>query len=214
MLDHFDAATKHNRIIIKSKCKASGDCAICLDRLTGKTCAYLPCTHLFHNSCLDEAFKQKLYTCPLCRYDLVEALKKTDFIFPIVEHSSSDFSFIDGIHRIYLTASYNNTPLDYDNLFTYAYVNSNRHITSTHDDDNELMPDLVVESDSDVEMEENNTSMAQQDRWNNILTHIMQDTLFGLPPPEINSNTVVYETATDVNDPEMSFYDFLGFFNI
>lgn len=222
MLDHFNTATKHNRIILEANCTQSDDCAICLDRLTSKTCAYLPCTHLFHNSCLQQAFKEKLYSCPLCRYDLVEALKKTNFIFPVADRFSTDFSFIDGINRIYLTASYNNVPFDYDNPFTYAYVNSSGHITSTHDNDNdnELMPDLIdsdMDMDMDMEMEENNTSMTQQGRWTDILTHIMQDTLFGSPPPPsppqpVNSTTVVYETATDVNDPEMSFYEFLVFF--
>ena len=204
MLDHFDIATKHNRIILEANCQAADNCAICLDRLTSNTCAYLPCTHLFHNRCLHQAFEQKLYTCPLCRYDLVEALKKTNFIFPVADHFSADaffiddVSFIDGIYRIYLTASpsYNNVPFIYN--------------------ENEFMPDLV---DSDMEMEENNTSMAQHDRWSGILTHIMQDTLFESPPPPpppppqaINSTTVAYET--EGNQAEMSFYEFLGFFNI
>jgi hypothetical protein len=225
MLDHFNAATKHNRIILEANCQAADDCAICLDRLTNNTCAYLPCTHLFHNRCLHQAFEQKLYSCPLCRYDLVEALKKTNFIFPVADHFSADasfindVSFIDGIYRIYLTASpsYNNVPFDYDNPFTYAYVNSNGHITSTHDDNNELMPDLV-DSDMEMEMEEINTTTHQQDRWTGLLTNIMRDTLFGPPSQSISSTTLLSEPLpplmeAEANEPEMSFYDFLVFFN-
>ncbi len=77
-----DAAAHYERIIIKNKCTISDDCAICLDSLLSKQIIYLPCKHFFHLSCLKYCLDTKLYTCPLCRYDLVNALIKSNFKFP------------------------------------------------------------------------------------------------------------------------------------
>lgn len=77
-------ASKHQRIILQKKCTIKDDCAICIDSLLAKPVMYLPCKHFFHQSCLNQAFEKKLYTCPLCRYDLVEALIKINFKFPMV----------------------------------------------------------------------------------------------------------------------------------
>jgi len=77
-------ACKYERIIIKNKCKNPDDCSICLDSLFMKQVAYLPCKHSFHQSCLKQVFEKKMYSCPLCRYDLMNALKKANFIFPPV----------------------------------------------------------------------------------------------------------------------------------
>jgi hypothetical protein len=91
-------AHKYDRIILKKRqktapedkeceakeCKEGDECAICLDSIDQQMLAYLPCKHFFHHSCLKQAFVKKLYTCPLCRYNLVPALLKTDFKFPIV----------------------------------------------------------------------------------------------------------------------------------
>ena len=77
-----DDAAHYDRIIIKNKCTISDDCAICLDSLLSKQIIYLPCKHFFHLSCLKYSLDNKLYTCPLCRYDLVNALIKSNFKFP------------------------------------------------------------------------------------------------------------------------------------
>ena len=82
-------ACKYERIIIKNKCKNPEDCSICLDSLFMKQVAYLPCKHSFHQSCLKQVFEKKMYSCPLCRYDLVNALKKANFIFPPVYNAYS-----------------------------------------------------------------------------------------------------------------------------
>jgi hypothetical protein len=74
----------HQRIILKNKCNLQEDCAICIESLYQKKVAYLPCKHFFHHSCLKLALEKKLYTCPLCRYDLVEALRNINFQFPQV----------------------------------------------------------------------------------------------------------------------------------
>ena len=85
-MDHpmAENASKHQRIILQKKCTIKDDCAICIDSLLAKPVMYLPCKHFFHHSCLNQAFEKKLYTCPLCRYDLVEALIKINFKFPMV----------------------------------------------------------------------------------------------------------------------------------
>ena len=89
------AAAKYDRIISQSKCHLNEDCAICLQSLFLKAVNYLPCKHYFHADCLNQAFKSKLYTCPLCRYDLLEPLRKTGFIFPqeTPHYYNSDFDF-------------------------------------------------------------------------------------------------------------------------
>ncbi len=66
----------HKRIILKTKFKDDNEkCAVCLDSMHEKTIAILPCKHYFHYTCFDEMTQTKLYTCPLCRYDLKPALK-------------------------------------------------------------------------------------------------------------------------------------------
>ena len=78
-------AAKYSRIILQKRCKnETENCSICLESLYMKPVIYLPCKHFFHQTCLNQAFEKKLYTCPLCRYDLVEALTKINFKFPVV----------------------------------------------------------------------------------------------------------------------------------
>jgi hypothetical protein len=78
------AAKKYNRIILLKNSKIhTDDCSICLESLAMKTINSLPCGHSFHHVCLYQAFEKKLYTCPLCRYDLVEALLNSGFKFPM-----------------------------------------------------------------------------------------------------------------------------------
>jgi hypothetical protein len=85
-------AAELERIILEKNCKNKDECAICIDTLASKTVAYLPCSHFFHHACLKQAFANKLYTCPLCRYDLVPALTKMKFVFPV--YTPPIYSFI------------------------------------------------------------------------------------------------------------------------
>jgi hypothetical protein len=85
MNDYKDHAYKYERIILQNKCKNPEDCSICLDSLLMKQVAYLPCKHSFHQACLKQAFEKELYSCPLCRYNLVNALQNANFIFPPVD---------------------------------------------------------------------------------------------------------------------------------
>ena len=75
-------AEKYSRIMCQPKCKLQEECSICLQTLFMKSVNYLPCKHIFHADCLNQAFKSKLYTCPLCRHNLVIPLLKTGFVFP------------------------------------------------------------------------------------------------------------------------------------
>jgi hypothetical protein len=79
-----ESAAKYDRLILQKKCTIADDCAICIDSLLTKPVMYLPCKHYFHKACLQQALEKKLYTCPLCRHDLLDALLKTDFKFPVV----------------------------------------------------------------------------------------------------------------------------------
>ena len=76
-------ASNHERIIIQRKYPSNNDeCSICFDELFNKSVSYLPCKHLFHSSCLNKTFENKIYSCPLCRLDLKDALTKINFNFP------------------------------------------------------------------------------------------------------------------------------------
>jgi hypothetical protein len=97
LLNYTDWAAYYDRIIIERKagtckagtckagtCKAGTDkkddeveeCAICLDLLEKKLIAHLPCKHAFHLTCLKQAVQAKNYSCPLCRYNLVQSLRQ------------------------------------------------------------------------------------------------------------------------------------------
>lgn len=76
-------ASNHERIIIQSKYSLNKDeCSICFEELLNKAVSYLPCNHLFHTTCLNKTFENKIYNCPLCRLDLNDALTKINFKFP------------------------------------------------------------------------------------------------------------------------------------
>ena len=189
--DCVESAKKYNRIIIQKKCKNQMDeCAICLDSHYMKTVAYLPCGHAFHHACVQQAFAKNLYSCPLCRSDLVEALLKTNFQFPVAEddtisthistHISTRIGRMFGTHFAIPYTYYDNYDDAYDDD-TYARDTYARdtYARDTYDD----IPDLVssdtdsLDIDSD-DMPENNRSL-----WSGMLVHIMQDTLFGDTPP-------------------------------
>ena len=177
--DCVESAKKYNRIIIQQKCKNQMDeCAICLDSHYMKTVAYLPCGHVFHHTCVQQAFAKKLYSCPLCRSDLVEALLKTNFQFPVAEdetistHISTRIGRMFGTHFAIPYTYYDN----YDDAYD-AYARDT-YARDTYDD----MPDLVSSDTESVDMPENNRSL-----WSGMLMHIMQDTLFGDTPPADDS---------------------------
>ncbi|XP_065831530.1 RING finger protein 215-like isoform X3 [Oscarella lobularis] len=62
----------------RSSCPATGDsCSICLDEYTLKqVLRILPCGHSFHRSCVDSWLISRR-TCPLCKYNILEAFSKT-----------------------------------------------------------------------------------------------------------------------------------------
>ena len=75
-------AKLYNRVMIQNNCQLKGvECAICLDSVFCRKIIYLPCKHYFHYDCLCGAVENKLYTCPLCRFNLVTPLLKAGFNF-------------------------------------------------------------------------------------------------------------------------------------
>ncbi|GMJ02181.1 hypothetical protein HRI_003888700 [Hibiscus trionum] len=47
-----------------------GDCTVCLEGLeVGSNAARMPCSHMFHNQCIEEWLKQSHY-CPVCRFEM------------------------------------------------------------------------------------------------------------------------------------------------
>ena len=183
MNDYKDHAYKYERIILQNKCKNPEDCSICLDSLLMKQVAYLPCKHSFHQACLKQAFEKELYSCPLCRYNLVNALQNANFIFPPV-----DDPFAHGGAYIYtyvLPYVYNGDT--YMNASAAGAVPNasaaganvvgasaagavpNASAADAGDD----MPDLV---DSDDDMPDLVDFNAEADsNWSSLLIYIMQD---------------------------------------
>ena len=93
MLNHMECAAHYNRLIIQTKCKKDDSCAICLLPLLNKKVTYLPCRHYFHHNCLNQAIENKIYTCPLCRYSLTEALVQIGIDDSSLAISSHNFWF-------------------------------------------------------------------------------------------------------------------------
>jgi hypothetical protein len=123
-----DAAAKYDRLIRQKKCTIADDCAICIDSVLAKPVMYLPCKHFFHQACLNQAFEKKLYTCPLCRYDLLEPLLKANFKFPMV----------------YDMNTYMNTFFyTYPNIYPYTDHPDDENPDEQYDD----MPELIDDSD-------------------------------------------------------------------
>ena len=131
---HDICAEKHKRLILQKKCKnKDNDCSICLTSLFMRSVIYLPCKHVFHQRCLNQAVEAKLYTCPLCRYDLLDPLLKSGFIFPEVQQQTPLYRF------------------DIENT-SYILLLLDDWIRESNLDD--LPPDLVHSSDEEEEEEE------------------------------------------------------------
>ena len=73
-INYKECATYYDRMILQSKCNVEDDCSVCLESLLNKNAIYLPCKHYFHSACLNMMIKAKTYTCPLCRYNLINSL--------------------------------------------------------------------------------------------------------------------------------------------
>ena len=78
---YTDCAAYYDRLILQTKCKIQDNCAICFDTLVNRSIIYLPCKHYFHANCIKQTFENEIYTCPLCRYDLMNSLKKVGHKF-------------------------------------------------------------------------------------------------------------------------------------
>jgi Ring finger domain len=83
----IDSAARHKRIMVQNKCGLSDECAVCLESVFGRKVMYLPCKHYFHHDCLIGAFANKLYTCPLCRHNLIQPLIKIGFFKPTIYYA-------------------------------------------------------------------------------------------------------------------------------
>ena len=169
MNDYKDHAYKYERIILQNKCKNPEDCSICLDSLLMKQVAYLPCKHSFHQACLKQAFEKELYSCPLCRYNLVNALQNANFIFPPV-----DDPFAHGGAYIYtyvLPYVYNGDTYMNADVVGANVVGAVPNASAADAGDD--MPDLV---DSDDDMPHLVDFNAEADsNWSGLLIYIMQD---------------------------------------
>jgi hypothetical protein len=147
-------ASKYERIILQNKCpREEEECSICLDSLYMKQIAYLPCKHSFHQKCIQYSFEKKLYSCPLCRYDLLTALKKTNFIFPVV-YDPYTYTY---------TYPY---PYTYDYTYIYDYIiladglfDYTNDIDNNHNDFG--IPPLIVSEEYNMQY------------WSNIMVNIM-----------------------------------------
>jgi hypothetical protein len=80
-----DCSAYYDRLIIQKNCPKKDNCSICLDSLYKKTIMHLPCKHNFHYSCLIQSIENDLYTCPLCRYNLTNALLKIGYKYVVNE---------------------------------------------------------------------------------------------------------------------------------
>ena len=140
MFKHDVIADTNNRIIIQQKCPyVKEDCSICLNSLFHKQVAYLPCKHYFHSACLTQAFKNKLYTCPLCRTDLNTVLNKIGFHFPPAEPEQISDIDLDLIYRLLESSLYYTYVVPTDDIANYYRDNPLLHIFEFSLDDIEQM---------------------------------------------------------------------------
>lgn len=147
---HDECAEIHKRLILQKKCKIKDDCSICLDSLFMKSVIFLPCKHYFHHQCLNQSVNSKIYTCPLCRFDLIDPLLKTGFKFPVIDDFESyDTSYISLLLNDWLRVYDFNNNLN-TNSISINTINELTQFTS----ERMLLSDLL-----DLSFEhENNTS--------------------------------------------------------
>ena len=123
---HDLIAENNERIIIQQKFPSvKEECSICLNPLFHKQVAYLPCKHYFHSSCLTTAFNSRLYTCPLCRNDLNNVLKKIGFKFPLAQPEQITDLDLDLIYRLLESSLYNPNAVGNANANAVANANAN-----------------------------------------------------------------------------------------
>ena len=182
MNDYKDHAYKYERIILQNKCKNPEDCSICLDSLLMKQVAYLPCKHSFHQACLKQAFEKELYSCPLCRYNLINALQNANFKFPPVDdpfaHGGA-YIYTYVLPYVYNGDTYMNASAAgaVPNASAAGAVPNADVVGASAADASDDMPDLV-DSDDDmpdlVDLNANANANADSN-WSSLLIYIMQD---------------------------------------
>ena len=175
MNDYKDHAYKYERIILQNKCKNPEDCSICLESLLMKQVAYLPCKHSFHQACLKQAFENELYSCPLCRYNLVNALQNANFKFPPVDdpfaHGGA-YIYTYVLPYVYNGDTYMNASAVGANVVGANVVGANVVGASAAGDD---MPDLVDSDDDMPNLVDLNANAEADSNWSSLLIYIMQD---------------------------------------
>lgn len=69
------ASVKYNSLNPKNE-----ECFICLEKFEQTAVVYkLPCSHIFHKSCLDKAVLHQHYHCPMCKSKI--ETKKNNIIY-------------------------------------------------------------------------------------------------------------------------------------
>ena len=113
-INYKECATYYDRMILQSKCNVEDDCSVCLESLLNKNAIYLPCKHYFHSACLNMMIKAKTYTCPLCRYNLINSLHQIGHNFYTDVYGSGNVNGnVNGNGNTY-NNTYNN---NWDDLF-------------------------------------------------------------------------------------------------
>ena len=217
------ASSNCDRIILKSKSKNKDDeCAICIDSLYQKKVAYLPCSHFFHHDCLTQAFEKQLYSCPLCRYDLVPALQKINFKFVNWNVDRDAYIRNSYFRNAYYTIYYNYNIYN-DTFYNDTFYNDTNYDDTNYDDTNyDDMPDLIDDSADELAHESANDSTHESENdnlssWTGLLVHLMQDTL----STSLHATSSPHATSTSpqpINigemEPEVVFRDILIFYNV
>ena len=94
-MNYNECAAYYDRLILQSKCKVEDNCAVCLETLLDKSVTYLPCKHFFHSNCLNQMIEAKTYTCPLCRYNLINSLYQIGHRFYTINNTTWDDLFFN-----------------------------------------------------------------------------------------------------------------------